>query len=182
MSSLLEVRPSTVCSGLGVFLKKNPVPEGYILGRYEGTILNIKDDRHLTREQNAYVLNIQGTYIDATDTIWGKFNHSRKKANCQVQTDGTIVTTRNINIGEELLWNYGMRYWCFQILELDYDRDLNDEDKQIWTKYYRLMDAVNLYELSLAQMLWVYDNEPSLRLTIFAFETVFEILRLEGKT
>lgn len=124
--NLLEVRPSSIRNaGLGCFAG-TVIPEGTIMGPYQGRHMTARqrarvtdgsyiwklDENHFV-DANRYEKNNPLRYVNGTKTP-----NQKKKTNCIVKFLGPdekkevyYMTTRTIPRGEELLISYGKHYF-----------------------------------------------------------------------
>ena len=119
----LSVRTSTIPgAGMGVISERN-WPRSHIFGEYAGeTITQLELDRRYPDGRCTYVVQLQETvdgevrYVDALDLQygnWARFMNApgpNEEPNIRMEEyEGRIipVATRDIVVGEELLWDYG---------------------------------------------------------------------------
>ncbi len=126
----VEVRDAGA-KGLGAFLTK-PVRKGTIVGQYKGVVTGVGElatrykPKDGTISDNAYLFELreQSVYIDANpgdvpDELvnWTRrINHS-SKPNLEIESNVMrelvwFIATRDIQVGEELCFNYGEKYWA----------------------------------------------------------------------
>ena len=129
-SELVEIRTSEI-DGFGVFASRL-IQKGVLLGRYIGTIMTKQEVDEMYGDNVAkYVLAINCdnacdcilphtdphiVYVDgAFGGNWTKYindgPHSDIDANVEFQSDGSVVTLRDIRENEELFVDYGSEYW-----------------------------------------------------------------------
>ena len=117
--------------GQGVFALR-AIEDGALVSRYEGIVRTTDDSnraRVLGRTSNAYALNLDvdeagnGWVVDAEFSDrsgWQRYiNHSVRRANCELAGATTLGrryctyfrATRPIASGDELLFDYGQKYW-----------------------------------------------------------------------
>ncbi|RYZ30427.1 MAG: SET domain-containing protein [Chitinophagaceae bacterium] len=119
----LEIKTSTIPdAGKGLFTKVF-IAKGTRIVEYKGTVTTwdvVKDD-----PTNAYIYFVKPNHvIDARDhpkmmaryvnDAKGLVRNKARRNNAQFQNDGLrvyIVATKNIEPGEELLVEYGQKYW-----------------------------------------------------------------------
>ena len=119
----LEIKPSSIPgAGNGLFTKVL-IPKGTRIVEYKGTVTTwdvVKDD-----PTNAYIYFLKPNHvIDArhhpkmlaryVNDAKGLVRNKSRTNNAQFTNDGLhvyIVATRNIEPGEEILVEYGQKYW-----------------------------------------------------------------------
>ena len=119
----LEIKPSTIPgAGKGLFTKTT-ISKGTRIVEYKGTVTTwnaVKDD-----PTNAYIYYLKPNHvIDARDhpkslaryvnDAKGLVRNKQRTNNAQFSNEGLhvyIVATRTIKAGEEILVEYGQKYW-----------------------------------------------------------------------
>ena len=124
------IRPSPG-KGRGAFFDGvRPIKRGRIVGEYRGDVLSYKDltlrypPVNGTIAKNDYLLEIRpdSLFIDASDesssrTNWARYiNHSSKSPNLVLELNALhkiawFESSRQISPGDELLFDYGEKYW-----------------------------------------------------------------------
>jgi len=127
----LEVKRAPGNCGMGLFATA-PMTKASYLFPYNGALL--KHDRTFTSEETTYAISVCNAWgdpflVDASDPTSGLgcyMNHDGTEPNCQcVRSAFTrssdrpgapppvlhVFTKRAIEVGEELRWNYGEKYW-----------------------------------------------------------------------
>jgi len=113
LEGVVRVKPSSV-HGLGLFALRD-IPRNKLLGRYGGRIVKAPE-----RDADyAYSLDgNSGWFIDGARCnamTWARYiNHGdadRNENNCVFTASGTVRVIRNIAAGQELLVDYGGKYW-----------------------------------------------------------------------
>mmetsp|Transcript_90879 Transcript_90879/g.272931 ORF Transcript_90879/g.272931 Transcript_90879/m.272931 type:complete len:435 (+) Transcript_90879:309-1613(+) len=115
--------------GRGLFVGSERIPLGMYLMDYGGELLNEPqfDARYPSGEGADYAVGIDSTqsggqavYIDAANPSMSNLarymNHCDAAPNCRAATLRSpprlmLFTTRDVEVGEELVWDYGARYW-----------------------------------------------------------------------
>lgn len=118
----VAVRPAGA-KGKGVYALRS-FEAGELIGRYDGEV--IEETKFQTGgSSGAYAFGMDNGYVVDGEKAWRSnwlryLNHSKRRANCESTewVDGPfglsaiiIVASRNIRIGEELLFDYGDEYW-----------------------------------------------------------------------
>lgn len=103
----------------------------------------------------AYCVQLNnGDYINMKKHWSGKINHCPPdNANVMISDHG-IFLIKNISIGDELLWDYNVDYWVFQLTHMDIDdwRQKYPSSIVIWEDMHlRVSDYSNLLVLHLYQ-------------------------------
>jgi hypothetical protein len=124
--NFLEVRESNIPgAGNGLFATKK-LKKGTKLGFYSGKLLTKEEHKKMSAEEAAYVVTIhwkrkvngKRQYIIIDGNVSGNklkmLNdgaHSGGVPNVDMDDGGFMYTTQDVEAGEELLWNYGTKYW-----------------------------------------------------------------------
>lgn len=123
-SGAVEVRPTGDTRGNGAFARQL-IPKGTHVCDYEGELLGKRQyfERYPTG-QSAYVMGVDHEWaIDASALVAHTstfsavhMNHSRMRPNVvrymsRAQRRVSLFAARDIAPGEELVYNYGARYW-----------------------------------------------------------------------
>ncbi len=155
LNAQFEVTPST----FGVSTKsKKCIPVRYDRSQRgrEKNVLGVftctRHDRQLLKpEEYAYAIEIMGhTYLPDVDHWCRYMNHSIQFANVHITASGMIVQDENIIKGDELLWDYGVDYWCWAVLRLDYD---SLDNSIMWKHIYKHTDDyTELLQLDLSRI------------------------------
>ncbi len=113
----LEIKKSSIdCAGNGVFTLE-PIKKNTVIGQYIG---NIRDPEHACNHGKYSVETKSGKLIDAyfyPRTIMAMINDSygsKFTNNCKLQVyelEAEIISTRDIQVNEELFLDYGNYYW-----------------------------------------------------------------------
>lgn len=114
----LEIKQSSIeCAGNGVFTLEL-IKNNTVIGKYIGNIL---DSKHVYNGRYS-VKTKSGKLIDAYNyprTIMAMINDSygsNFKNNCKLQVyelEADIISTRDIQVNEELFLDYGNDYWIY---------------------------------------------------------------------
>lgn len=130
-------------AGRGVYtLKAHKKDE--IVGQYVGRLITRDELNQMSREQVSKIISfVDGTnreqLIDGQGTNhwsslinhkWRQRGNPRGAANLVTDSAGHFRCLRDIEAGEELLIDYGVHYWCWQLLHQDLD-EINDTAEQI---------------------------------------------------
>ena len=136
----IEVRDTKTIKGYGAYCVNRPIPKHAFLGFYEGTVINSRDEldskrRHCDGDNNYmdYIMSVDGgaTFIDGYDRAQNykqfspvHLNHADRgddddndiigPCNCmRLLEKGKVAffTKREIQVGEELCFDYGKDYW-----------------------------------------------------------------------
>jgi hypothetical protein len=102
----------------------------------------------------AYAIqNNDGDYIDLRGSWLGDINHGPPAlANCTMQ-DHALVQTKSIKAGEQLLFDYGVDYWIFNMTHTDFSSWTDENDISIWEEMHeRVVDYSELLSFKLFQM------------------------------
>mmetsp|Transcript_24476 Transcript_24476/g.44275 ORF Transcript_24476/g.44275 Transcript_24476/m.44275 type:complete len:204 (-) Transcript_24476:369-980(-) len=120
-----EVRDTGTVKGFGVYCTK-PLDPYMFLGFYEGRVILSREELDQLTTPNEYVMSIDGgaTFLDGYERAQNRtimspvhLNHEDKDkdgCNClRILENGNIAffTSRRIEVGEELCFNYGLNYW-----------------------------------------------------------------------
>jgi hypothetical protein len=125
--SSVEVRDTGTVKGYGAFCAA-PLEKFSFLGFYEGALVESREvlEKVNKRRSMDYVMSLDGgyTFLDGFDRAQDRdifspvhLNHEDKGevgCNCvRVLSEGQVAffTSRNVHIGEELCFNYGVNYW-----------------------------------------------------------------------
>ena len=126
----IEVRDTGTVKGYGAFCCHEPIPKHEFLGFYEGILRENVDGADPT-DRGDYLMTLDGgaTVLDGYERAQDRslfspvhMNHAdQAMANClrllSDDDDGTALrrcaffTARDINVGEELCFDYGENYW-----------------------------------------------------------------------
>lgn len=122
----LEIKESTIPgAGRGVFARKR-LEEGTSLGFYSGKILTKREHENMSPTDASYVVTLQWKrkvrgrrqHIIVDGNVSGNMlsiindgPHSGHEANLEMDDGGVLYTTKVVEEGEELFWNYGNNYW-----------------------------------------------------------------------
>ena len=106
----LEVKPSTIPNaGRGLFTKV-PLKKGTVWGDYTVGTEKLTRQEFLARYPSGratHVALVRGHYYDATRSFVGMANRKPGKNNSRIKETGSMVTTKNVPAGGELLIPYG---------------------------------------------------------------------------
>jgi len=108
ISDKIEVKKSSVCSGKGVFAKRN-IRKGELLIDIEAMVVKKRVDYALQIGKSAYLL---ANYIDnfinhsCSPNVFVKLYENNKNR-------VSYIAFKNIRKGQELFWNYNTTEWDF---------------------------------------------------------------------
>jgi hypothetical protein len=122
----LEIKDSTIPgAGRGLFPRKR-LEEGTSLGFYSGKMLSKREHENMRLSDSSYVVTLhwkrkvrgKRQHIIVDGNVSGNMlsiindgPHSGHAANVEMDDGGVLYTTRVVEEGEELFWNYGNNYW-----------------------------------------------------------------------
>jgi hypothetical protein len=125
-SRFLEIKESTIPgAGRGLFTRKK-LQGGTSLGFYSGKMLSTREHERMSYDDSAYVVTLhwkrkvgnkfQPIIVDGkvSGNMLSMINdgpHSGYAANVEMGDGGVLYTTRVVEEGEELFWDYGNKYW-----------------------------------------------------------------------
>lgn len=119
----VELQSAGERKGQGVFARRT-INQGELIGRYSAPVSNRE-----TAAESSYSFQLRGSpfVLDAQDprrSNWLRFvNHSRRRDNCipvpasvrflgeDINYAVVFQASKRIEVGEELLFDYGTRYW-----------------------------------------------------------------------
>ena len=107
--------------GDGVFADE-PIPEGSFVCRYHGTVLTVQEEEELYPDRYPeYCLRISPNLsIDGQNSgHWSRLINHNENANLKLHTDAEkraahFTAARDIQVGEELCFDYGVAYFIFR--------------------------------------------------------------------
>lgn len=123
--SSMEVRDTGTVKGFGVYCTK-PLDQYTFLGFYQGTLIKSREELDKRNTPKDYVMSTDGgaTFLDGYERAQDRrtmspvhLNHDdedQKGCNCLRILENRNVaffTSRRVNVGEELCFDYGDNYW-----------------------------------------------------------------------
>ena len=140
----VEIKASSIPNaGQGVFTLV-PRHKGDVVGQYVGRIITREELLTMSKDDINKII----AFVDATNReqlIDGKgskhfsafINHKwrtksnpREAANLATDSAGHFVCLRDLEAGEELFMDYGLKYWAYQLFGIDID-EIEDTERQI---------------------------------------------------
>ena len=128
----IYIAPSSI-HGLGAFTT-NELKKNQCLGRYAPDVVPITlaeaDSLPTTRQD--YLLQLANNQVlngEYSSHFSVKINHSFHGPNIEIDTQGHLFCTKDIDRGSELLMDYGFAYWSEKLLGRNYNL-LNKQQKQ----------------------------------------------------
>lgn len=121
----MEIRDTETVKGFGVYCTK-PLEKHTFLGFYEGTLVKSREELDKKKTPMDYVMSTDGgaTFLDGYERAQNRktmspvhLNHEDKEkegCNClRILENGCVAffTARQIDVGEELCFDYGDNYW-----------------------------------------------------------------------
>jgi len=133
-SHLINTKTSTLKdTGLGIFAATD-LNKDLFLSKYGGTNpVALEGTARAIRVLNdaAYAIATPLGIVDGRGHWTGLINHAVAKQNVNLSESGGVYTTRAIQCGEELFFDYGAGYWLYQIFRVD-EEDLTPQLLAEW--------------------------------------------------